>query len=257
MNQTNCNRMTRRGWIQVGASTLVSSQLMPSLLASSSDSNASLKLIGDLRKIATNELVGTEKLSSLSSAKSVYGIGMLDGLDGELLILDSKPMLGAVIDGAVRVIEPAPDSNIAFGAFSYCDEWETIEIPDNVRSFSELETFSAEMLEKRDRDLNELHPVRLNAKVDWLQWFIVRGMGNLRPTPRDSFVRQWLRGGLDNVEIEATGVFSRGYKGIAMNKTANLHLHFVTQSNKPIVAHLDDSVQLRAGSTLMIAKIDR
>jgi hypothetical protein len=42
-----------------------------------------------------------------------------------------------------------------------------------------------------------------------------------------------------------------------MNKTANLHLHFVTQSNKPIVAHLDDSVQLRAGSTLMIAKIDR
>jgi hypothetical protein len=180
---------------------------------------------------------------------------MLDGLDGELIVLDSKPMLGIARQGTMAVVEPPRTALVAFGAFTVCDRWETIAIPDSVITFGDLQTFIASALKDRNRDWNQLNPVRLQCHVDWLHWFIVRGMGNLKPNPRESFLRQLLKGGLNSVQIDATGVFSEGHLGIVTNKTSSLHLHFsVISSKQPasFVAHLDDNIQLLPGGKLFL-----
>ncbi|MEM7777518.1 MAG: acetolactate decarboxylase [Pseudomonadota bacterium] len=212
--------------------------------------------VGDLRQIAKNELKGSVDLSEIVAKPGAYGIGMLDGLDGELLILDGRAFLGHRTLHANSTLLNG-DSRVAFGAFAFVQSWTAIPIPESVESFETLTAFIAEVLPSYGYRLDEAVPVRVQAKAVGLRWFIVGGMGNLEPSPRESFVRQIVRGGLDEVEFEAFGIHSQAHRGIYTSPGSDLHLHFRTKTPEPFVAHLDDKVILKPGGRLLIPNSGR
>jgi acetolactate decarboxylase len=209
-----------------------------------------MRLIGDLRQIGQGALVGTIALKDLTAMPDIYGLGMINGLQGELLVLDGKAYLGQT-GRVLSATDLGASSMVAFGAFATVPHWDSIPLPDEVRSFKDLAAFIATSLSDRKFDPAKPTPFRLTAKAIGLRWFVVGGMGNLQPSPRDSFYRQIVRGGLDDVVLEAYGFHSTAHRGIYTNPVSDIHMHFRT-TDGTFVAHLDDEIVLQPGGQLLV-----
>lgn len=216
------------------------------------DSNDLVKLIGDLRLIATSSLSGTIELRSVLEKPNVYGLGMTGPLDGEILIINSVAYKSH-FDSARRyhVCEGFCNGDVSFLAHTQVINWKIVQVPVEITTFKSLEEFIELAASIIGFDTSKsVVPFRITACVTALRWFVVGGVGNGQPNPRESFLRARYLGGLDNNEIEGVGIFSKNHHGIATNLVSNIHLHFITKSTSTptFVGHLDDDVILVPGT---------
>jgi acetolactate decarboxylase len=210
-----------------------------------------LELVGDLRKIGDNSLAASTTLRRIVNRSGMFGIGMVEGLAGELLVFDSFAYLGFFdgFDYRTRILSDAP---IAFGAYAHVPNWRSSPLPPDVTTFRQLESHIPQAARAMGLDPSRPLPVRIDAQVASMRWFIVNGMGNLQPSPRDSFVRRFFRGGLDDVEIEAFGIHTTAHRGVFTNMQSDMHLHFRTTGGEPFVGHIDDDMVLKPGGRLLL-----
>jgi len=215
------------------------------------------QIIGDLRLIKTNELKDNDNkriMDVVAQSPHTYGIGVLDGIVGELFIKDSVARVGWFDGIHYRLDEVQPEQTTCFMVSAVVPQWIPVRVPDDVRSFSALESFigAAAVGAGFDPEGGEGVPVRLEAFASTLKWFIVNGEGNLKPDPLQSFFRNVVTGGLDDVQIDALGFYSPTHKGQASNPNAALHLHFATDCTKEtFVGHLHDDIEIKPGSATL------
>ena len=63
-----------------------------------------VKWVGEMRKVMRDgDLSGTVKLDALAKLPQLYALGPLEGLRGEITIVDGTPSIGAVVDGKATV----------------------------------------------------------------------------------------------------------------------------------------------------------
>jgi hypothetical protein len=129
-----------------------------------------------------------------------------------------------------------------------------VSIPGEVKNFKQLEAFVGTQAARLGQDPERPMPFKLDVTAQSLRWFVVGGMGNLTPTPRDSFVRQLTKGGLDDVAIEAFGFYSTAHRGAYTNPASDMHAHFRVKDTNGFVGHLDDDVALMPGGKLFVPK---
>jgi acetolactate decarboxylase len=84
-------------------------------------------------------------LRTLQGHSHLYGLGPIEGLRGEVTIVDGRPSLARVAsDGGVRV-EESFDAGVPFFVWAeVSDGWRGVPVPDGVRSYAELEAFVGE-----------------------------------------------------------------------------------------------------------------
>lgn len=209
------------------------------------------EIVGTLADIAQNQLDGRVAVSTLQNDGNLWALGMPHGLNRELLVEGGKITRGGFVDHRY-VLDHPHDVEVAFLVHARVSSWIELPIPETVKTFAELERFILKVGIERGFDGEQPFPFRLSAKVKYLRWFVVGGMGNLRNDPRASFERSRVLGGLDNINIEALGFYSRRHRGIATNPRSDMHIHFRTIGNKPFVAHLDDEILLERGAKLLL-----
>ena len=212
-----------------------------------------MTFVGDLRKIGTNNLAGVVTLKTLTSRPHTYGLGMVAGLSSELLIFDSEVFLGS-FDGNRYSIDTKRESLVAFGGFVVVNQWQAEAIPETVKTFKDLESFIGVAAKEHGWSAEKPMPFKLEAKADGLRWFVVNGMGNLKPSPRESFVRNLYKGGIDDAKFEAFGFFSNEHRGIYTNPVSSIHVHFRLTDGPPFVGHIDDELLLNRGAVLFLPK---
>jgi acetolactate decarboxylase len=182
-----------------------------------------VQAIGDLRLIATNELNNQLKFSSLTKKPHLYGLGMPQGLNSELLVLDGKAYLGQFARLSYQVQE-LNEFVISFMLYAYVPNWIKIEIPDTVKTFGDLEHFIPKAAVNQRIDISRPFPFRIQGEVSALEWFIVNGMGNGVPNYLGSFFRSRYLGRLDDRPIEALGFYSDAHRGVLTNPASNMHI---------------------------------
>ena len=205
---------------------------------------------GDLGLIATNALDKSLTISAIAGHRwsELYGIGMPDGLDQEVLVDGGTIHTGGFAD-LVYTAEQPGDLAVDFLAYAFVGRWRTIRVPAQVRSFSELETFVAGQV-----PTNTDAVFRLDAEVAHLRWFVVGGMGNGQPDHRSSFARSRILGGFDRRRISAVGFLLPNRLGSATSPSAPMHVHFrTTDAGDLFVGHLDGELALLPGATLYVA----
>ncbi len=211
-----------------------------------------LHIHGDLRKIANNSLNEAMSFKFSNRDKTLYGIGMPQGLDQEILVLRGTAYTSSFNNFQYETSK-ITDLDMAFFVFANVPRWQEITVPENIRDFNDLETFVDQESRKAGFDPERGFPFRLVAKIKALHWFVVGGMGNLEPTPLKSFLRQRVLGGLENRTIEAFGTYAKDLVGIASAPSTSMHLHFVTIDQKPFfMGHIDNDVLLDVGAKLYL-----
>jgi acetolactate decarboxylase len=211
--------------------------------------------IGELKQIASSQLNGQVPFKSLLQDKPLYGLGMETGLDAEVLILANKPYVGGFRKMAYQY-PLSGNPNLSFLVYSYVGKWQSITLPEDVLTFQQLEAVMPELAKKAGLHTEKPFPFLINAQADFLQWFVVDGMGNQQPNPHSSFVRGWYLGGLNDVKIEGLGFYSTKHQGVFTTPNNNMHIHFKTipqNTNETIfVGHLDGNIQLKKGTVIQL-----
>lgn len=89
----------------------------------------------------TQKLKGSCQLADLLKQPNLYAIGMPEGLDRELLVLDSKAYHSYFDEDLRYHVEEIQDARVAFLGYAYVTAWTEHKIPAEVTSFAQLENF--------------------------------------------------------------------------------------------------------------------
>lgn len=210
-----------------------------------------VKAIGDLRLIASNNLNHKVEFSSLIDKPHLYGLGMPQGLNAELLVLNGTAYWGQFSSLSYQVKE-LDNFDISFMVYAYVPSWTKIEIPEIVQTFANLEQYIPKAAAVRGINTSQPFPFLLEGEVSSLDWFVVNGMGNGVPNYLGSFFRSRYLGGLSDRQITGLGFYSESHRGVLTNPKSNMHIHFKTTDKKLFVGHINDSAIFKPGSFLLL-----
>lgn len=213
-----------------------------------------LKIHGNLKHIANNTLNTPLNLAQIEQPKHLYGIGMPAGLGRELLIFKGVTYTSQFRDFQYEVTKD-DKVDIAFLVYNEVEDWQEIAIPNDVVNFEQLQGFVQQSFIDNGIDTVKGSMFQIHVQVHSLSWFVVGGMGDLRPTPLKSFLHQKLHGGLNTRKIMGLGAFTLAHQGRATSGKNLMHIHFKTVDEQTsFVGHLNNKISLKPGGRLLIPK---
>lgn len=204
------------------------------------------KIVGAMRNVMwKGELAGQIQLDSIVPKKGMYGLGPIEYLQGEILILDGVTYVSKVKDRTRMDVFEASQVKAPFFGYDHIHEWVEVELPKGVNDLKGLERFIDDYtktngfpfffkLEGAFQKAN-IHIVNLPA-------------GSIVKSPDDAHQGQVNYNLSDRVGT-LVGFFSRKHKAVFTHHDTYMHIHLITQE-KDMMGHLEE-LQFSANSMKM------
>ncbi|PKD16260.1 alpha-acetolactate decarboxylase [Salegentibacter salinarum] len=179
------------------------------------------------------ELGGSISLDSLAN-KGVYGLGPIEFLRGELLLLDGIIYNSSVGDENSMQVEEIESVKAPFFVYAEVSKWKSVSLPSSVTSLKSLEDF----LDKLTPKNHEAFPFRLKGKINSADIHIVNlPKGSKVSSPKEAH-EGLTNYNLTDKKVEILGFFSRKHQAIFTHHDTFIHLHLITEDQKEM-GHLD------------------
>jgi acetolactate decarboxylase len=210
-------------------------------------------LVGAMKDVMWGgRLEGSFDLDTVTDKSHLYGLGPVEFLSGEILILDGKAYKSEVVgDTGIKVTETLsrPFSIRApFFGYAHIGSWAETRLPDTVRTLGQLETFLGRTTQ------NRLRPFffRVKATADTAEFHVVNlPKGSKVASPEDAHQGQ-KRFGIKGAKVELLGFFSTEHKAVFTHHDTFLHVHLITGDRRKM-GHLE-TVALGKGATLLLPR---
>lgn len=187
-----------------------------------------------------NDIVGKIAVKPLLAKPHLYAVGPLDKLAGEITVWDGKLYTGKVNGDVVSTSSP-PDAKAIFLVWSYVAKWRELTIPDDVRTYKQLEMFVAQKAVEIGLNSNKPFPLLLKGKAEKATFHVVNYQSDGTPLTREKHDAAKAVFPVENEAVNIAGFYSTKHKGIWTHHTTNLHLHLLTADGEKM-GHLDDLV---------------
>jgi acetolactate decarboxylase len=188
-----------------------------------------LWFIGGMRDAIMNgRREATLDLRTLKNQPHLYGVGPIEGLSGEATIADSRPSLARVgSDKRAHVTEDF-EAGVPFFVWAQVAAWRDVAIPDQVRSYADLELFVGTA--GKEAGLTQAFPFVVTGRPDLIDYHIVDAKSD---TPVGMAAHQKIQIPFEMHDQEATlvGFWSDKHYGIFTPMGSNIHIHFQSTDN--------------------------
>ena len=194
------------------------------------------------------QLGGTIDLDTITSIEHLYGLGPLEGLKGEIMILEGKAYVSTVVSSVeMRVVETF-QARAPFFVYAHEDEWNEYKLPETVVTLNDLESYLL-----RIANTKQPFVFKLKGVVDTASIHVV----NLPDGAQVSSPQQAHQGqvsyNLNDVEVDIVGFFSKSHQSVFTHHDTFMHLHLIT-ADRSLMGHLD-SISFKLGEvTLYLPK---
>lgn len=198
--------------------------------------NNPVKIAGAMMNVMHNgELFGTINLDTISNKEHLYGLGPVEYLSGEILIIDGRSYKSSVAaDGSVKM-EETFNVKAPFFVYENVDSWKEIFFPDSIQTIPELEFY----LEQINKNILSPFAFKITATLDSAVIHIVNlPKGTEVKSPEDAHQNQKLFN-LKNESVQLIGFFSKEHQGIFTHHDSYVHIHLITD-DKNIMGHTDN-----------------
>ncbi|MBI5214280.1 MAG: acetolactate decarboxylase [Ignavibacteriae bacterium] len=181
------------------------------------------------------ELFGTINLDTISNKQHLYGVGPVEYLTGEILIVDGKSYKSTVLTDTTMKVEETFKVKAPFFVYANVEKWKEQNIPESIRTMPQLETFLNQITKTAKRPFT----FRLTGTIESATIHVVNlPKGSKVSSPEDAHQGQ-KDYQLRNEQSEIIGFFSTEHKAIFTHHDTFLHMHLIT-SDKSAMGHLDD-----------------
>lgn len=201
----------------------------------------SVEYSGALKKIMhESDVSAYADLRDFSKVENFYAIGAVEGLKGEILILDGVPYISSVDDEHIQ-IDDSFDLKASLLVHTSVQEWAEYVIPDEIRSYEELEEFIAQTAEENGIAITEPFPFLLQGVADTVDWHVINWPEGDTVHTHEKHINSGLSGIYENIDVEILGFYSDSHHAIFTHHTTNMHLHFISTDRKK-TGHVDGLV---------------
>ncbi|MFM7217426.1 MAG: acetolactate decarboxylase [Bacteroidota bacterium] len=220
------------------------------LLLTAQDQQATEKVtvVGRMKDVMwKGQLYGNINLDTIIDKKQLYGLGPVEYLTGEIMIVDGRCFVSKVeTDTSMRVEETFAVKAPFFG-YTTIDQWKPQSLPDSVQSIRQLEDHIQRIVPPERR------PVifKLTGKVENAVVHVVNlPRGSKVSSPAEAHQGQ-VNYPVQDQEVEIVGFFSTEHKTIFTHHETFLHMHLMTDDRKKM-GHLDEAQFKKGAMTLYL-----
>lgn len=186
----------------------------------------------------TGNVAGTIETAKLSPRKNLYGVGPLEGLSGEIMIWNGRPLTSFMENQTVQV-KTDSEAKAVFFVWANVRKWRSVKIPANIATYDELEKFISEAAAKAGLDPAEPLPFLIKGMMKSVDWHVNDYRPDGTKLTREKHDADKYKANSSNVKLEMLGFFSPKHKGVFTHHTRTTHIH-VTDSKRTFVGHVDD-----------------
>ncbi|MGV3637627.1 MAG: acetolactate decarboxylase [Flavobacteriales bacterium] len=186
--------------------------------------NGPVQVTGAMRNTLFNgQLAGLIELDSLARP-GTYGIGRIEYLRGEVLVLDGEVYTSVVKNGGSMLVTRGEAVKAPFFVHQTVEEWTEVQLPDSVVDLAGLDR----LLTARDAGLGKPFAFRLSGPFERVEAHIVDvPLGTVINGPDDAH-RDNKHFHMTGTQAEALGFFSTAHKAVFTHHDTNIHVHAIT-----------------------------
>lgn len=211
---------------------------------------------------AAGKIDRTITLDALGSKEGLYAVGAVEGLDGEITILDGKTYVSQV-RGPDYTVDHGDKHGAIFLVWTRQSQWQDVPVPDTVQSYVDLQKFIKAAAKEAGVNTANAFPFQLSGVAAEVKWHINVNRTEGKPVNQELFVKSKEKYVERNRPVDIVGFYSEKHPGIFIGKHAPgigahsgetnvIHIHFVSREGKA-TGHIDD-IKLGSGMTLRLPK---
>ena len=195
-----------------------------------------VKVVGALKNVMwKGQLYGTIDLDTISNKKHLYGLGPLEYLSGELIIIDGKSYVSSVVNDTTMIVSQTFKAKAPFFVYANVHKWKIQVMPDSVQTIQQLENY----LDLQTRTSPRPFAFRLTGIMDTAIIHIVNlPKGSTVNSPEEAHKGQ-TNFPLSNEAVEIAGFFSTEHQAIFTHHDTYLHMHLITKDQSKM-GHFDE-----------------
>lgn len=200
------------------------------------DSKTAIQIKGAMKKVMrTGQLQGTFNLASISNEKHIYGLGPIEYLKGELLIVDGKSYASTVTSDSTMSVEETFQVKAPFFVYTSVENWEEINLPNEVQTIPQLETY----LNKVAKKIKRPFVFKLSGLIEKATIHVVNLPKGAKVRSHEEAHQGLVNYNLVNDYVDIIGFFSTKHQGVFTHHDSYLHMHLIT-ADKMKMGHLDN-----------------
>jgi acetolactate decarboxylase len=225
--------------------------LMTASLSGNSQGIANeVTIVGEMRNVMwKGQLYGTINLDTISYKTNLYGLGPVEYLQGEILIIDGKAYQSTVVSDSVMKVEETFAIKAPFFGYATITEWVEQTLPDSIQTIQQLEQFLNSISESSQRPFM----FKLSGIIDQATIHIVNLPKGSKVSSPDEAHNGQVNYHLKDEQVEVVGFFSTDHQAIFTHHDTYLHMHLIT-SDLQKMGHLDEVLFRKGEIKLYIPK---
>ncbi len=206
-----------------------------------------VNIAGNLQSIMMKiETQATFDLRDLKGQPNVYALGAVEGLKGEILVMDSQPFVTSVVEDTFS-FRNSFDTKATLLVSTRVKEWHSYPLEESMDS-KELAAFAKKMAE--ENQVEEPFPFLVKGKAQQVKWHIVNGGSGKSNASHSDHAASGFSSELIESNVEVLGFYSTAHQGVFTHRGQNSHMHF---KDRYSMGHVDDLI-IDKGSLLFIPK---
>ncbi|RYF82403.1 MAG: hypothetical protein EOO03_16045 [Chitinophagaceae bacterium] len=192
---------------------------------------------GEMRQVMhQNNTSAHVSLDSLLQKPNLIAIGPLEGLKGEITVINSVPYITRVKGVTAETVHDS-SAKAAFLVYATVADWEEFVIPSFVKDMVTLEEFVRIKAKEQRYDFKEPIPFLIKGTIESALVHVVNKTDNQPHTPEEhDKIKIYFEPG--STEAEMAGFYSTKHKGIFTHHDSFIHVHLVT-ADKKLSGHVD------------------
>ncbi len=200
-------------------------------------------VVGEMKNVMRKgELQASIALDTISDKSNLYGLGPLEYLRGEILILDGKAYQSLVSSDSTMIVEETYNIKAPFFGYATIPEWNEVKLPEHIQNITDLELYLDEITKSSPRPFF----FKLEGTVDTASIHIVNlPEGSKVSSPQEAH-QGMVNYELEDEEVVIVGFFSTEHQTIFTHHDTYVHLHLITADRKQM-GHLD-AVSFKKGT---------
>lgn len=213
--------------------------------------NNDVKIIGQMKDaMFKGEIYGKIKLDTISNKDDLFGLGPVEYLAGEILILDGKAYKSTVVNDSTMKVTETFNLKAPFFGYASIPNWLEQNIPDSIQTIKQLEQY----LDNSTKNSKRPFFFKLSGTVQQATIHLVNlPEGSIVTSPAEAHEGQ-TNYKLKNEQSEIIGFFSTAHKTIFTHHDSFLHMHLIT-TDRQKMGHLDEML-LEKGSAKLYLPVD-
>lgn len=212
--------------------------------------NFKVEYKGALKNMMHNGDVSAKAdLSDLKGIEHLYALGALENLKGEIQIFDSNPFNTMVV-GSALTFDNTFEKKASLVVYASVRKWKSINIPDNIVTYEQLESYIKETAKENQIKIDEPFPFLLEGTPESFDWHVINWKDGDMEHSHEKHINSGLHGTIKNRQVKMLGFYSDSHHAIFTHHTTNMHIHVKTSDNK-IAGHVD-GLKLGKGMTLKL-----